>query len=1040
MAVILATTALSAHAQQGTVILSEPAFPVVDTEPLARAVFDEAFPNARYASADELDAALADKGTQLLVMPYGSAYPETAWPAILRYLERGGNLLSLGGRPFTRAAYQTARGWQLRAPSVAASLELFIAGYQPTPGSTGLDFQANSDVQPAIPPFAWAQAFSPVIRLSVTPLVSAELGSSGSKDAALTTLAWGVRDGHKVAAPVVLIDHLQHRFVGGRWILVLCRPEHAALENAQLLARLGALAVRRGDRFALLPREPLFLPGETLGFKFEPADHAALEAGDQLELQGNTDAGDAGHVRIQVDPDQPIVLPQETALGTGLHRVDATLMRHGLPIWRFHTGFWMRDLERLNTGPLLGAGRDYFTLDGKPMPIVGTTYMSADVDRLYLAEPNPAQWDSDMAQMQADGLNMIRTGMWSGWSQLTQSDRSFTEDGLRAIEAFLLTARRHGLAVQFNLFAFIPSNPEGRNPYLDSTALAAQDRYVGSIAEQFKRVPYLAWDLINEPSPNRNVWKTLPEGDPDEQAAWRAWLIKRYPERAALLAAWSEPALGVGRTLQSNPKAAPLESSEQDPLALPSPQAFQPDGVRGGANPLKVYDYYLFTQSYFNDWAARQRATIRATGSQQLITVGQDEGGTSGRLSPASYLPQVDFTSIHTWWDFDAILWASLAAKLPGKPMLVQEMGEQRRLLQDGELRLTAEDEAKQLERKMALSFVQGAGGIEWVWNVNALMANDNETTIGAVRPDGTEKPEAQVLAGIAKFASEGSASFTRIEAPAVTIVTSQSLLYTGMNDLALAAQKKSLRALCYYNHAPARMLPENLLGELGNPGLVILPSAQALTNTAWQHLLDYVARGGTLLISGPVARNEHWQTVDRMTPLGMEATVMPLAARQSSLRLSPRGPLIQVAYPSSVQVSPLEVLRFKGGANLQEVAHGRGTILWAADPVEFAENYEPASTLYQYAMKRAGIAPAFQELQPLSPGVMAFPTILENAVLYSFSSELLDDTEVDIQDVATKARIHFHLAAQRGALILLRRPDGHVLSSYGVEGVHAGN
>lgn len=173
---------------------------------------------------------------------------------------------------------------------------------------------------------------------------------------------------------------------------------------------------------------------------------------------------------------------------------------------------------------------------------------------------------------------------------------------------------------------------------------------------------------------------------------------------------------------------------------------------------------------------------------------------------------------------------------------------------------------------------------------------------------------------------------------------------------------------------------------------------------------------------------------VDRLTPLGIEASLLPLAARQSTVRLPMHGPSIQITYPSSVQEAPLEVLRFKDGMDVPEVAHGQGRILWAADPVEFAETYEPASALYQYAMTRAGVAPVFKELQPLSPGVLAFPTILENAVLYSFSSESLDSVEVDIQDAVTKARIHFNLGGQRGALILLRRPDGHVLSSYGIE------
>jgi hypothetical protein len=55
--------------------------------------------------------------------------------AILQYLDRGGNLLTLGGKPFTRAAYEDASGWHLRAESAAQTLELFIDGYQETPGS-----------------------------------------------------------------------------------------------------------------------------------------------------------------------------------------------------------------------------------------------------------------------------------------------------------------------------------------------------------------------------------------------------------------------------------------------------------------------------------------------------------------------------------------------------------------------------------------------------------------------------------------------------------------------------------------------------------------------------------------------------------------------------------------------------------------------------------------------------------------------------------------------------------------------------------------
>jgi hypothetical protein len=544
-------------------------------------------------------------------------------------------------------------------------------------------------------------------------------------------------------------------------------------------------------------------------------------------------------------------------------------------------------------------------------------------------------------------------------------------------------------------------------------------------------VPFLAWDLINEPSANTNLWKTQPAGDPFEQTAWRKWLAARYPDQAALLDAWAEPSFGIGRNLQLKPTTASPDMAAQDPFALPEAGAFGFDAVRSGYNPLKVYDYFLFTQSIFVDWVKRTREVIRAQGSTQLITVGQDEGGVSGRLSPAFYSPLLDFTAEHTWWDFDGILWASLAAKFPGKPMLIQETGEQRRLMQDDHLRLSAQEESWQLERKISIAFAQGAGALEWVWNVNSYMSNDNEITIGAVRPDGTEKPEAEVLSAFAAFAAKSPASFTHIAAPQVAMVTSQALLYSGMYELALDTQKRALRALAYYDHTPFRFVAENRLADLGSPKLVVLPASQALGDEAWTALMKYVENGGTLLVSGPVQRNEHWQFVDRLAPLGVKARVETLAVRQSELKLGDEPP-IQVSFPTLVQQLPIEVMRFDNGKSVEAITHGSGHILWAQDPVEFSEDYEPTAALYRYALKFAGVAPGLREIAPLSPAMLAFPTVLDDAVLYSFSNESLDDQPVNIEDAITHAPLHFTLPAQRGAAILLRKSDGAVLAAYG--------
>jgi hypothetical protein len=533
-------------AQSETVIFSEPGFPVADSTAVSEAALERGFAGSTRADVAQLDGALSSAKTKLLVMPYGSAYPEAAWPALLRYLDRGGNLIVLGGKPFTRAAYQSGGSWRLRAPSVAASLELFIQNYQQTPGSQSLTFLTNPEVQPELPRFQWTTAFSPTIRLSVTPMSHDDLGSAGGEDATLTTLAWGTQGEHRLAAPALLIDHNHNRFVGGRWIFLACDAAPGSLDSVELLGTLQKLALRQNDRFTLRPRVALFLPGESLDFSYKTVRALSALPGDQLRLTVSADKGQMQMFHFDPNQQAYITLPPTASAGAGLHTVIATLWRNGAPISTYRTGFWLRDRAYLMSGPKLSVGSDYFQLDGKPMPVVGTTYMGSDVNRQFLEEPNPYLWNEDLQQIHAAGMTMIRTGIWSGWKQLVNPDDSMRETSLRAVEALLMTARRNNLAVQFNLFAFLPDAFGGTNAYLDPAARQMQDRYVFSVIHRFHDVPFLAWDLINEPSANSNLWTTRPQRDPFEEKAWRRWLHERYPDEAALLAAWAEPSFGPG--------------------------------------------------------------------------------------------------------------------------------------------------------------------------------------------------------------------------------------------------------------------------------------------------------------------------------------------------------------------------------------------------------------------------------------------------------------------------------------------------------------
>ena len=83
----------------------------------------------------------------------------------------------------------------------------------------------------------------------------------------------------------------------------------------------------------------------------------------------------------------------------------------------------------------------------------------------------------------------------------------------------------------------------------------------------------------------------------------------------------------------------------------------------GNPDQVRALDYNLFAQDMFSAWVKSMVTLIRSSGSQQLIDVGQDEGGVTDRVLNQFYGGAgVSFTTNHTYWQDDALLWDSVAA------------------------------------------------------------------------------------------------------------------------------------------------------------------------------------------------------------------------------------------------------------------------------------------------------------------------------------------------------------------------------------------
>lgn len=932
----------------------------------------KALPDAAVVGADALKDPATLKDTDLLVLPGGPAFPGAAWGAIRSYLRAGGNLL-------------------------------VACGVVPEPYAREMGFLHSYEI-PRLPDgvrFAWQEGYgflrASQVRANRFYAVEGDVNGLGFMVDA---------GGDRVAAPVIASDR-----GGSRVVLLDFEPEPGYWDSSD-----GSTLIRETAAYARRGAASFWI--ETLFAALKPGEFPELV----VHLNGRHAAGE-----IRVD-----LLSGNTVLDTA--RIPCTAARVDAPVdFRrdlapgFYTlraiwpegefarnGFWVEDEKLLKSGPALGVAGDFLTRDGKPWFPVGANYFTTGDSGWDFSSPRNAWvWERDFADMSRHGVTFVRTGVWMSYKRFIEpSTDMVSERFLRNLEAFLLCAHHNNIAVNFTFFAFAPETTRrgdveaGPNPYLDPGAVYAEKMYVTSVVNRFKGAPWVSWDLINEPSFSnpRRLWKgNTPTGDAVEVASWHKWLKSKYADIRELAAAWAVP---------------PEDLGDFDSIPLPD-QADLSRERYGNPKEVRAVDYNLFAQDMFNGWVRTMVDTIRAAGSTQLINVGQDEGGVADRVLNQFYGGAgVSFTTNHTYWRDDALLWDSVVAKRPGLPNISGETGYQPVWAPDGTWRYDELTGRGLLERKWALGFAAGNSGVlPWDW--------DREADFGLKRSDDSNKAVVNVLRDIGAFAGKAESAATGLKEPEIAVVLPQSLQLSVYNGMALAAQQEAVRALYHYAHLDAYAVGEYQTELLGSPKLIILPSPLALDEAAWQAILARVQAGATLLVSGRFDADPHFHATGRQVKVGLDYRPGPLTIRENILKWP--GGEVRLTY-SGDATTYYERAFLPDGATWAEKSLGKGRIFFVALPLELNDNVQSVGDVYRYVAKLAGVTPAYTTTLT-DPGILIAPTRLPHATLYVLTSES-DQTAVSFRDAASGKQFNGTLAPCSAALLLVG-DDGTLKGSW---------
>jgi hypothetical protein len=1002
-------------------VFFEPGFPAVDIAPPGRDALAEALRECKVSYLSEADLAALPRlpRPDVLITPFGSAFPKAAWKPLYDYLLKGGNWLNLGGVPLSIPVVRQESGWRREIRQTAYHKALWITQSFPVPAGRIASYRGLDEIRPGS--FHADTVHELYLRLTGTRDNPSEIGTAGTRDATMHALLYGLdRDGQRIAAPFVSIDRLEGPFAGGRWVLAnisgSLSPE--AIRELALIACEGAWELEIRPSFACYYGDER--PSFAVRLKRPQGDAPAWSAS-PCEIELCDDGGKViGALQAQMTASAVLAMggveapAGSPALAPGLYTVEARLATDAVGAartLRCRTGFCVAREPGIGGGQPLNCGRDYFEREGRPYVLTGTTYMASDAQRKFLLEPNPAVWDRDFAEMKQAGVNVVRTGIWTGWKQIMPENGRVGEGCLRALDAFLQVARRHRIAVIFNLFAFLPEMWGGQNPYLDPRSVQAQKEFVFQLAISSRGVDDLTWDLINEPSfcSPAHVFSCRPNYDEYERAAWRDWLKARFAGRteADLQEIWGLTSL--------------------DSIDLPKLEDFSDRDIFDGTHPLPVLEYRLFAQDMFNRWVKEISSAIHANGNpHQLITVGQDEGGLTGQPNPLFHDAVVDFTCVHNWWLNDDLLWDSLLTKSPSKPNLVEESG----IMFYETMRRTpgrTEEGARDLlERKMAFSMgANGAGFVQWLWNTNCYIANDNEASIGFFRADGTAKPELEPFRAMAAFWGRHGSLLVGKQLEDVVMVVPHSHMFS-VRDFATLATKRAVRVMHYDCLTPMRAAGEYALEREFTPArLILLPCPQVLTTAAWNVLMAAVRKGATLLVTGVIDRDEHWLPVNRSQEFGLHSAIAPVAEEESfridaaEERVGFHGPVFQRIEKAVVEG---EVT-----ARVRTIPVGVGKVIWCPLPLETGSDGAPVAALYRYALREARVPPIFT-VDREDPSVLIRPSIFAQCVLYTLISESGQHERVELTHTENGTRISASLPPQRAAHILMDRATGRIL------------
>jgi len=839
-----------------------------DPDGLARLLTDAGWGVTLLKAGDLANpAVLANRDVDVLVLPYGPAFPADAVGPLKDYLKRGGGLVCIGGYAFDnlvscRDGDWSVAGLGLTAGEVSAGdggADVRLNTRFGRPGDAlGLDPEQLQVFDPSFPlgrvasiAAAPGQSIVPAGFRAELPVEGWSAVSTLGSNSAVFPVIWGRRTplvqaydafGRLRGTVGALVHNYDGPYAGSSWALF-------GATNADLFTGARPPLAESFPNIVEAVARPLYLRGISTEWACYRQGEDVLVKG-EIRCRGDLPKGTAvgielpGLATARIDGLSGTgTIPFEArfrapSFPADLQPVVAELQVDGRTVDRAETAFVVWDDKVIAGGLKLGIDGSYITVGGRPTVLSGTN----ETGFMWFSEhEDPLVWDRDFRAMRDNGVNVLRILHFSPYSEGGYEGRptndplalaSRPEKLLRQTDAIVQLAQKHRVIVFLALHDWMSVS-------LTDEQYAAQRDWDRFWTARYKDVPGIMYDIQNEPSID----------DPPDilnlRVLYNDILVRRYGGPDALKEAWRTDDLGG--------------EWGNVPIRRPS----------GDWGDAAAHDYWLFKMAVYNKWVAENAAGIREGDPDALYTVGNLNSNQNADKQVGSlHLP---FTNTHFYGSLEAFsqILKFLDRRWEGKPLSVGEFGAQ----EAHDQRISGGDgtrDAESVRRFLWFGhYTFGLGGsflANWSWK-------DFE---GCVFPWGIRYLGDGVSKDVLTAYRAQSLLFRRLppeyRPPRVYVVQPDSHRFGPMFGQIEAALQNSFAAL-YHCGVPFGVLGEGDLARLPSGAKALIwPVPYCPSDETFDLIERFVRAGGTLYVSGDLAFDESRRPTkaDRLARLGL--------------------------------------------------------------------------------------------------------------------------------------------------------------------------